>query len=81
LPTDPDKVFIAVADIQNHDLTHPMRDRNGDGAIDHGRELSGATTGDGFAELAAYDEDGNGWIDENDSIYQHLRIWSKDAQG
>ncbi|MDZ7621873.1 MAG: hypothetical protein U5O69_05535 [Candidatus Competibacteraceae bacterium] len=56
-------------------------DRNGDGVINNGRELFGPATGDGFAELAAHDEDGNGWIDENDSVYQHLRIWSKDARG
>lgn len=56
-------------------------DRNNDGTINDGRELFGATTGQGFAELAAYDEDGNQWIDENDSIYSKLRIWSKDAQG
>ena len=56
-------------------------DRNQDGKINDGRELFGAATGQGFAELAAYDEDGNQWIDENDSIYSRLRIWSKDAQG
>ncbi|MCB1918761.1 MAG: VCBS repeat-containing protein [Candidatus Competibacteraceae bacterium] len=56
-------------------------DRNGDGTINDGSELFGATTGQGFAELAQYDEDGNQWIDENDSIYQSLRIWSKDATG
>lgn len=56
-------------------------DRNKDGQINDGRELFGATTGQGFAELAAYDEDGNQWIDENDSIYNNLRIWSKNAQG
>lgn len=56
-------------------------DRNGDGKINDGRELFGAVTGDGFAELAKYDEDGNGWIDANDSIYQSLRIWSKTADG
>jgi hypothetical protein len=56
-------------------------DRNQDGKINDGKELFGATTGQGFAELAAYDEDGNQWIDENDSIYSSLRIWSKDAQG
>ncbi|MCP5158413.1 MAG: VCBS repeat-containing protein [Gammaproteobacteria bacterium] len=56
-------------------------DRNGDGIINNGQELFGASTGQGFAELAQYDEDGNQWIDENDSIYQNLRIWSKDAQG
>ena len=56
-------------------------DRNNDGKINDGQELFGAMTGQGFAELAAYDEDGNQWIDENDAIYSKLRIWSKDAQG
>ena len=56
-------------------------DRNNDGVINNGSELFGPTTGQGFAELAAYDQDGNQWIDENDSIYNKLRIWSKDAQG
>jgi hypothetical protein len=31
--------------------------------------LFGPQTGNGFAELAEYDEDKNNWIDENDSIY------------
>ena len=56
-------------------------DRNEDGKINDGSELFGATTGQGFAELAAYDQDGNQWIDENDSIYNNLRIWSKTADG
>ncbi|MBK8010505.1 MAG: VCBS repeat-containing protein [Deltaproteobacteria bacterium] len=56
-------------------------DRNVDGVINDGTELFGARTGDGFAELAAYDEDNNQWIDENDSIYEGLRIWSKDGEG
>ena len=28
-----------------------------------------------------YDEDGNGWIDENDSIYDKLSVWVKDDSG
>ena len=56
-------------------------DRNNDGKVNDGRELFGAATGEGFAELAAYDQDGNQWIDENDAVYQNLRIWSKDGQG
>lgn len=56
-------------------------DRNNDGVINDGGELFGPSTGQGFAELAAYDEDSNQWIDENDSIYQNLRIWSKNAEG
>lgn len=35
----------------------------------------------GFAELSTHDEDQNLWIDENDSIYSRLRVWSKDLQG
>ncbi len=56
-------------------------DRNGDGEINDGGELFGALTGDGFTELARHDDDGNGWIDENDSIYNRLRIWSRDPDG
>lgn len=56
-------------------------DRNGDGAINHGGELFGATSGDGFAELATLDADGNGWVDEADPLYQGLRIWTKDEAG
>jgi hypothetical protein len=56
-------------------------DRNGNGQIDDGGELFGPTTGEGFAELAEFDTDGNQWIDENDPIYGQLRIWSKDSQG
>lgn len=56
-------------------------DKNGDGTINNGGELFGPQQGDGFAELAAYDADGNNWIDENDPIYDKLRIWSKDENG
>jgi hypothetical protein len=56
-------------------------DRNQDGQINDGSELFGARSGDGFAELAAHDGDGNGWIDEADAIYQQLRIWSKASDG
>jgi hypothetical protein len=51
-------------------------DRNGDGHIGNGRELFGPTTGQGFAELAAYDADANGWIDENDPVFAQLKLWS-----
>ena len=56
-------------------------DRDGSGTIDNGSELFGASTGNGFAELAAYDEDGNQFIDEADSIFEELRIWQKDSAG
>lgn len=54
-------------------------DRNGDGAINDGRELFGALSGNGFADLKAYDTDGNNWIDEADAIYSQLRLWQPGA--
>lgn len=56
-------------------------DRNGDGTINNGSELFGPSSGRGFAELAAYDEDGNNFIDEGDSIYHQLRIWMTNEDG
>lgn len=52
-------------------------DKNNNSVIDNGGELFGATGGDGFKELRAYDDDKNGWIDENDKIFNKLRIWKK----
>lgn len=56
-------------------------DKNGDGKINNGSELFGTKSGDGFKDLAQYDMDGNGWIDENDDIFSKLKIWTKDAGG
>lgn len=56
-------------------------DKNKDGRINDGSELFGTRSGDGFRDLAAYDEDGNGWIDENDSIFKDLKVWTKDENG
>lgn len=56
-------------------------DKNGDGVINDGKELFGTESGNGFADLAKYDEDGNGWIDENDAIWDKLKIWTKDENG
>lgn len=56
-------------------------DKNGDGVINDGSELFGTQSGDGFADLAQYDEDGNGWIDENDAVWDKLKIWCKDENG
>ena len=50
-------------------------DRNGDGVVNNGSELFGARSGDGFADLAVLDADGNQWIDEQDPAYAQLRIW------
>ncbi len=56
-------------------------DKNGDGIINDGSELFGTRSGDGFADLSQYDEDGNGWIDENDAIFEKLLVWAKDENG
>lgn len=56
-------------------------DKNGDGKINDGSELFGTASGDGFADLAKYDEDGNGWIDENDDIWKYLKIWVQTEDG
>lgn len=56
-------------------------DRNGDGLINDGSELFGARSGDGFAELATFDDDGNGFIDSGDSVFSRLRLWSPSADG
>ena len=56
-------------------------DKNNDGKINDGSELFGAATGNGFADLAQYDEDGNGWIDEADAVYDKLKIWAKNSSG
>ena len=56
-------------------------DLNHNSRIDNGRELFGPGTGNGFAELAAYDSDGNGWIDEADPVFQQLRVWTPSADG
>lgn len=56
-------------------------DKNGDGVINDGSELFGTESGNGFKDLAQYDDDGNGWIDENDAIWSKLQIWTKDENG
>lgn len=56
-------------------------DQNNNGAVDDGRELFGPQTDHGYGELAQHDDDGNGWIDENDSVFNHLKIWYHDETG
>lgn len=56
-------------------------DKNGDGVINDGTELFGTKSGNGFADLAAYDTDHNGFIDEGDEIWSQLKIWVMDENG
>lgn len=58
-------------------------DRNGNGRIDDGKELFGDQNGaaNGFAELARYDDNGDGRIDASDAIYRQLTLLRFDEQG
>lgn len=73
--------FDSAMDGNKNDVPFPGQlggflaiDKNGNGVIDDGSEFFGPPTGDGFRELAAYDDDKNGWIDEGDAVYSKLRI-------
>lgn len=54
-------------------------DRNNDGVANNGLELFGPTSGNGFNELRELDSDANGWLDENDPLFEKLKVWMKDA--
>lgn len=56
-------------------------DRNQDGKVNNGSELFGPTTNNGFQELAALDDDRNGWIDESDAAFDRLQVWTRDGAG
>ncbi|MBU4260766.1 MAG: VCBS repeat-containing protein [Proteobacteria bacterium] len=56
-------------------------DRNGDGQVNNGTELFGPASGHGFLELAEFDTDANGWLDENDPIFAKLKVWMADQAG
>ena len=56
-------------------------DRNGDGKINDGTELFGTKSGNGFKDLAEFDSDHNGWIDEADEIFDKLLIYSIGPDG
>lgn len=56
-------------------------DKNKNGTIDDGSELFGTQSGNGFADLALYDDTKDGVIDESDSIFKSLSLWQKTANG
>lgn len=56
-------------------------DLNEDGIINDGSELFGTKSGNGFKDLAVYDTDRDGFIDEDDEIFDKLRIWTVDEDG
>lgn len=74
---DSDGKTDQISELQK-DSGYLAYDRNDNGTIDDGSELFGTKSGNGFADLALYDEDNNCWIDENDPIFNKLRIWSRE---
>mgnify|MGYP006178609257 FL=1 len=50
-------------------------DRNQDQQVNNGTELFGPISGNGFADLAAFDSNANGFIEATDDIWQHLYLW------
>ena len=40
-----------------------------------------AKSGDGFRDLAKYDSDGNGWIDEADEVFDKLKVMCLNEDG
>ncbi len=63
------------------DSAYLALDKNNDGEINNGSELFGALTGDGFHELSKYDEDNNGWIDEADTVFTDLKLFTPGVDG
>ncbi|MBS11793.1 MAG: hypothetical protein CME19_09355 [Gemmatimonadetes bacterium] len=49
--------------------------------MNDGFELFGTQSGNGFANLAAYDEDENGFIDNGDSVFERFRVLVQDGAG
>ena len=78
LDGDGEKEFISSLTGNNGFLA---LDKNGDGIVNDGTELFGTKTGNGFDELAEYDTDGDGWIDEDDDIFDKLKVWVRDPAG
>lgn len=50
-------------------------DKNNNGEIDNGTELFGSQTGNGFFELAEYDSNQDGFINQHDDVFNQLLVW------
>jgi len=50
-------------------------DHNQDGIINNGQELFGTQSGNAYADLAVYDDNHDGWIDESDAVFSQLLVW------
>lgn len=67
-----DKIKLPQLAAQQYYLAY---DRNQDQQVNNGTELFGPRTGQGFAELAEFDDNSNGFIDPSDDIWQYLYLW------
>lgn len=58
-------------------------DLNNNGRIDDGRELFGDQNGDanGYLALAHHDDNGDGRIDQQDAVFQRLRLFTQSSNG
>ena len=56
-------------------------DINSDGKINDGSELFGTKSGNGFEDLARFDSDKDGWIDEDDEVFDKLKVWIREKDG
>ncbi len=56
-------------------------DLNEDGIINDGSELFGTQSQNGFADLMKYDQDKDGFIDEDDEVFDKLKIWCPNEDG
>src|SRR5262245_424320 len=54
-------------------------DLGGDGMIANGNEVLGPTSGNPYREMAAFDSNGDLWIDYRDADWNKLCIWTKDS--
>lgn len=85
---DGDGFAEKTAWIQNGDGLLAL-DLNGNAKIDNGTELFGNYTAlqdgtnaqDAFEALLQYDENSDGIIDKNDTIYNNLKIWKDNGDG
>jgi hypothetical protein len=50
-------------------------DKNQNGIIDDRSELFGGAVGEGFAQLASFDSNGDGQVNSQDSLFGDLGIW------
>lgn len=61
------------------DVGYLVYDKNANGKADNGSELFGPTTQFGFNELAQLDDNGDGFISNEDGVFSQLYLWKETA--